>query len=335
MPSLRDALSEALEAKEAETVETPVSAPAEPVESAPVEPQEKTRSERVRDEQGKFARAEQIQPTEDPPPPPPRKAPSSWKPAAQEAFLKADRGEPLTGEEIRLLTQEAERRESDFHKGIEQFRGHSERAQQYEQAISPFRGYLESLGVDAPTAISHLLSTEQKLRMGDPMTKMQAFQELARSYGIDLSQVQQLPQPDPQQQYLMQQLAQLRQQQQQWQNQLHQQEQMKAQQELSSFATGDRQHFDAVRSDMADLLESGKATTLQEAYEMAVWMRPDIRQTLLDQQRAEAQKKAMEQAQANKAKAARVSVKGSGAMSGVQPVTGSLRDMLAAQFDSN
>ena len=56
----------------------------------------------------------------------------------------------------------------------------------------------------------------------------------------------------------------------------------------------------------------------------------------LDQQRAEAQKKALEQAQAQKARTAAVSVKGSSpASSGVQPGNkGSLRDILAAQFDS-
>jgi hypothetical protein len=84
---------------------------------------------------------------------------------------------------------------------------------------------------------------------------------------------------------------------------------------------------------MADLLETGKAKSENEAYEMAVWMRPDIRTTLIDQQRAEAQRKAIEQAQAQKAKAAAVSVKGSSpAAGGVQPVKGSLRDILAAQF---
>lgn len=334
MSDLRESLAAAFEDQEAQTAEpkaAPAVEPAEPAQAAS-EPQE-----RARDAQGKFAPREQAaQPEIDPPPAPPaRKAPSSWKPAAQEAFLKADRGEPLTGEEIKLLTQEAERRESDFHKGLEQFKGHSERAQQYEQAIAPFRGYLEQLQVDAPTAIGHLLKTEYALRTADPVTKMQTFQRLAQDYGIDLGQLQQMPQQDPQQQYLMQQLNELRFQQQQWQNQIQNQEQMRAQQELAQFATEEKQHFDAVRSDMADLLESGKAKSLQEAYDMAVWMRPDIRQTLLDQQRAEAQKKAMDQAQAQKAKAARVSVKGSGAMSGSQPVTGSLRDMIAAQFEGN
>jgi len=338
MSSLRDALSEAMAAQEApDEPQVEAAAPPEPVEQAqPAQETQEARSERLRDPQGKFAKAEQAQtePTE-PAPPPVRKAPSSWKPAAQEAFLKADRGEALTGEEIRLLTQEAERRESDFHKGLEQFKGHSERAQAYDQAVSPYRPYLEQLGVDAPTAVSYLLKTEYALRNGDPAVKAQIFQKMAQDYGIDLGQLAQMPAPDPQQQYLMQQLQELRHQQMAWQNQLQQQEQTRAQAQIGEFAAADKPHFDAVRGDMADLLESGKAKTLQDAYEMAVWMRQDTRQTLLDQQRAEAQKKALEQAQAQKAKAAAVSVKGSGAASsGVQPVKGSLRDMIAAQFDN-
>lgn len=334
MSSLREALETAFaepkdETTQPATVEQPT---AEVTTEKPVEQKTEVKADKVRDESGKFAKAEK---PEADVPAPVRKAPSSWKPAAQEAFLKADRGEALTPEEVRLLTQEAERRESDFHKGVSEFKSHADRAQQYEQAIAPYKGYLEQLKVDAPTAINYLLKTEHTLRTADPLTKMQTFQRLAQDYGIDLGQIQQMPQQDPQTQYLMQQLQELRNQQMMWQNQAQQQEQMRAQQELQSFSSADKPHFEAVRNDMADLLETGKATSLEQAYEMAVWMRPDIRQSLLDQQRAEAQRKALEEAQARKAKAAAVSVKGSGAMSGVQPVKGSLRDMIAAQFEGN
>jgi hypothetical protein len=84
---------------------------------------------------------------------------------------------------------------------------------------------------------------------------------------------------------------------------------------------------------MADLLETGKAQSLEQAYEMAIWMRPDVRQTLIEQQRIEAQKKYEEQQRATRAKTASVSVKGSSPSSGgSQPVSGSLRDIIAAQF---
>jgi len=296
MPSIAEALESALE--QHETTEAEVAPEVAPEVTTEVTT-EVTKEPRARSEDGKFAKKEPEAIQEVAPEPAPRKAPSSWKPAAQEAFLKADRGEPLTTEEIKILTQEAERRESDFHKGVSEFKGHSERAKAYDAAIAPYQQHLQSLGVDAPTAINALMRADMTLRTSDPVTKAQYFAQLAKEYNIDLNQVQEPPQVDPQTQYLMNELQVLRNQQQMWQNQARQQEQAIAQDQLASFATPDRPHFDAVRNEMAFLLETGKAKDLQEAYEKAVWS------------------------------------DSSPASSGVQPGNkGSLRDILAAQFDS-
>ena len=299
---------------------------------------------RARDENGRFAPKEPAEVPKESPAPVESSAPahqtrnpfSSWKPDAQSALMKAERGEALTPEELKLLRVEAERRESDFHRGVSEFKSHSERAKAYDAAIAPYQQHLQRLGVDAPTAINALMKADVTLRTSDPATKAQYFAQLAREYGIDLEQVQQ-PQPvDPQLQYVTQQLNELRQQQMLWQNQQHQQEQYRVQNELQSFATSDKKHFDAVRNDMADLLETGKAKDLQEAYDMAVWMRPDVRQTLIEQQLADAQRKAVEQAQSQRAKTAAVGVKGSSPIgAGGQPVSGSLRDIISAQFADN
>ena len=328
--SLREALESAFEADA--QPETPAVTP-EP-ETAPETPVEA----RPRDEQGKFApkvqEAKETAPTPEPiEPKPERRAPSSWKPAAQEAFLKAERGEMLTPEEVRILTAEAERRESDFHKGVENFKAHAQKAKVYEQVVAPYAQTLQQLGVDAPTAISKLLQADHTLRNSDPIQRAQYFQNLAREYGVDLGQVQNIPQQDPQTQYLMQQLNELRQTQQMWQNTIQEQERAKANHELSQFATSEKTHFEAVRNDMADLLESGKAQSLEQAYEMAIWMRPDVRQTLIEQQRIEAQRNYEEQQRAQRAKTAAVSVKGSSPSSGgSQPVSGDLRSILESQF---
>jgi hypothetical protein len=325
--SLREALESAFEADSQQkdaTTET-----VEPVETV----------ERVRDESGKFAARQEpevpgeLMPKPEPEQEPEIKAPSSWKPEAKAAYIKAERGEALTPQEIKVLTAEANRRESDFLVGIGEFKSHAQKARQFEQAIAPYQQTLNQLGVDAPTAISKLLQADHTLRYSDPVQKAQYFQNLAREYGIDLGQVQNIPQQDPQTQYLMQQLNELRQTQQMWQNSIQEQERSKANHELESFATSDKAHFEAVRNDMADLLETGKAQSLEQAYEMAIWMRPDVRQTLIEQQRIEAQKKYEEQQRATRAKTASVSVKGSSPSSGgSQPVSGSLRDILAAQF---
>jgi hypothetical protein len=325
MSDLREALESAFAADDEKTEAVAPETTTEAVQAAPEAP------ERARDEQGKFAAREEPQVPEELKPE--RRAPSSWKPDAQAAFLKADRGEQLTPEEIRILTAEAEKRENDYHKGIEGFKTHAQKARQFEQAIAPYQQTLQQLGVDAPTAISKLLQADHTLRYSDPVQKAQYFQNLAREYGIDLGQVQNIPQQDPQTQYLMQQLNELRQTQQMWQNSIQEQERSKANHELESFATSDKAHFEAVRNDMADLLETGKAQSLEQAYEMAIWMRPDVRQTLIEQQRIEAQKKYEEQQRATRAKTASVSVKGSSPSSGgSQPSGGSLRDIIAAQF---
>lgn len=334
MSDLRSALESAFEEKtdEAPHTETVVNTP-EPVTQE--KPLETSAEQRARDEAGRFSAKEKAP---EPVAPPaeevkPIKAPSSWKPAAQEAYLKAGRGETLTTEEVRILTSEADRRESDFHRGVEEFKTHAQKARAYEQVIAPYQQTFQQLGVDAPTAIGALLKADHTLRYGDPATKAQYFQQLAQQYGVNLEQIQNPPQYDPQTQYLMQQLNELRQTQAQWHNNIQQQEQTRANQELEQFSQAGNAHFDAVRGDMADLLETGKAISLQDAYEKAVWMNPDIRQSLIEQQRSEAQKKAMAEAQTLRAKTAAVSVKGSSPSAGGVQTNGSdLRSLIASQF---
>lgn len=303
-----------------------------PVETAVDEPA----SGPARDEAGRFA----AKPVEAAEPvveaavevAPPRKAPSSWKPEAQAAYLKSYAGEALTPEEVKILTQEAERRENDYHKGIEQYKTHAHEAQAYQRVVEPYMQTIRSLGVDAPTAIAKLFQADHTLRYSDPATKAQFLGQLAREYGIDIAQVANAPQVDPQYQYLQQQMQQLQQQNQTLFQQQAEREQAGYQSEIQRFAADPAHpHFDAVKEEMALLLQTGKAQDLKSAYDTAVWMRADIRQSLVEQQRAEAQRAATEQAQATRAKSAAVSVKGSSpAGGGVQPVKGSLRDQIEA-----
>lgn len=331
---MSDDLRSALESAFAETPDDN-----SPVENVSQQPDaEVTKLDDALLNEGKFATKEAQAPADEPAAPTPVepeiKAPSSWKPEAKEAYIKAERGEPLTAQEIKLLTAEANRRESDYHKGLENYKSHAQRAREFEQALQPYQQTIQQMGLDGPTAAARMLQVEHTLRYADPATKAQMLNKIAQDYGIDMGMAQQVPQQDPQTQYLMSQLQELRQTQQMWQNTIQQQERDKANYELTNFSsTGEKTHFEAVRNDMADLLEAGKAQSLEQAYEMAIWMRPDVRQTLIEQQRIEAQKKYEEQQRSARAKTASVSVKGSSpSSSGSQPVSGSLRDILSAQF---
>lgn len=73
-------------------------------------------------------------------------------------------------------------------------------------------------------------------------------------------------------------------------------------QSFNEFAKTNPPHFKEVSQDMAAILESGMARTFAEAYDKAVWARPDIREKMLEEQRnaaletsrKEAEKKAKE-----------------------------------------
>lgn len=298
-------------------------------DETPAEPEAPADEPRARDEAGRFAEkpAEPVEPAAEAAEPveaPERRAPSSWKPDAQAAFnaLPAN------------IQDEVLRRETDYHKGIEGYKTHAQAAQAFERAVQPYMHTIEQLGVDAPTAVGQLLRADHTLRYGDAATKAQLFTQLAQQYGVDLKQVANPPEVDPQYAALQQQIQRQQQEMQRWKQEQDQQAQSVVMSEIDRFAADPAHtHFNEVRDEMRLLLESGKAATLKDAYDTAVWMRGDIRQSLIDQQRAEAQQKATEQAQSARAKAASVSVKGSSPVNaGLTPVKGSLRDTIEAAF---
>ena len=334
---LRTALEGAFEEQDKPEVTTTVTE--QQAEETPAE-----RSERLRDESGRFAKAEAQEPKPEPvakaetpvaqvaqevaqevvQSEQPRRAPSSWKPDAQQAFAQLP---PNVQEEVL-------RRESDYHKGIETYKTHAHAAQVFEKVVQPFMPTIQQMGVDAPTAVQRLLQADHTLRYSDPATKTQLFTQLAREYGIDLAQAANQPQPDPQYLALQQQIAQQQREMQNWRQEQQRTQETVALTEIQKFSADPANvHFESVRDDMAKLINSGMADSLKDAYDKAVWQRGDIRQSLIEQQRAEAQKQALEQSTSARAKAASVSVKGSSpSAGGVQPVKGSLRDQLTAAF---
>ena len=294
-----------------------------------------------RDESGRFAKQEPVEaPKEAPKEPiqqemalepekpaePVKKAPSSWKKDAAEAFNTLP---PHVQDEIL-------RRETDFHKGIEGWRGHAEFGRSMEQAVKPFMQDLQQMGVQPAEAFTRLMNAERLLRTSPPDQKHQFFAQLARDYGVDLGQAQNIPQPDPYISQLEQKLQMLERQQTQWLTAQQQREMESLNSEISRFASDpSRTHFEAVREDMAALLQTGRAKDLQEAYDMAVYANPQTRTAMLELQRQEALKQAQSQALSQRAKAAAVSVKGSSPASGTAGKPQSLRAALEAAFDGN
>lgn len=307
---------------------------------------ESSASERVRDESGRFAKKTEPEPPKEEPQEAPsepvaeekpaevpqKRPPSSWK---KETQAEWDKLPPHVQEDVL-------RREADFHRGIEQYKAYAQRAQAYEQALAPYQQTLQELGVPAEQAIGALFKADQILRTSAPHEKAAYFAQLAREYGVPLEEIQQPPQVDPAYQQLLNEVRQLRQTEAQREQYRIQQEQAQLNSQIAQFAEG-KEHFDAVRNDMSILLESNRpefeGKTPQEvldiAYDMAIWARPDLRTSLLEQQVKAAEEKARAEAQRLKAKTAAVSVKGSSPVSGTSATPTDLRALLESQFNQS
>lgn len=272
------------------------------------EPEEKEASSN-RDEKGRFAAKEKApeEPPQEPPveaqeapvapvEEPPRRNPfASWKKEAQTVLAA------LPPETQQYIIE----RESQFHKGLQQYKEDALQGRGFRSLVAPHAEYLQQLNVTPEQAFNGLIEAEKKLR--NPETRTQAFLRLAHDYGVNLATLTQTP-FDPYQYQLEQQLAQ----QQQMLEQLSQSKKMADDAQLSQtieqFAQT-HEYFDDVRETMADLLDKGLASDLNDAYTKAIRLNDDVfarvnvpPQTQQIQRQNEA---------AKSAKAAAVSVKGS------------------------
>src|SRR5690606_236434 len=129
---------------------------------------------------------------------------------------------------------------------------------------------------------------------------------------IDIGQLAQTPPADPRLYQMEQQLQHERMQRQQYEQTITERDNAAVMSEIDKFASDQKNtHDNAVRNDMAALLQSGMATNLQEAYDRAVWARPDLRQSLIEQERTKAAQEAAQAARQKRAQSAASGVKGS------------------------
>ncbi|WP_448206486.1 hypothetical protein [Azospirillum sp. sgz302134] len=220
--------------------------------------------------------------------------PASWSATAKAEWAKLPPA----------IQQEVLKREGDVQKGFEQRAQEIKRYERLDHVLGPRRdAMVQHYGSEAAAIETLLQAWDQASR--DPMGFIQAF---AQQRGINLSTATQ-PAADT---YVDPQLASVQQQVQQLQTIIQSQQQAAVRAEQESIADQiarfkadpSNQHFDAVRADMAALIQAGRATDLKTAYDMAVWARPDIRNALLEQQEKDRQAKAQQEA-ADRAAAAR------------------------------
>ena len=224
---------------------------------------------------------------------------AAWKKPAQEALSQ------LPPETQQFIVE----REQQFHKGIQQYKEEATRGRVLGNAVAPHLEYLQQLQVAPEVAINKLISTERKLRTSDPETRAKEFVRMAHDYGVDLNSLTSV-QFDPYHHQLEQRLAQ----QQATLEQLSQSRQMAEEaqlgQTIEQFAQS-HEHFDEVRETMADLLDKGFATDLNDAYAKAVRLNDNLFSQVGQQPNAGMNQIQRANEAAKAAKASAVSVKGS------------------------
>jgi hypothetical protein len=217
------------------------------------------------------------------------KMPVSWPKEQAEAWAKLDK----PAQEYIL------RREGEFEKGIQ---AKTEKFKPYEEldkVFEPWRERWQLEGASPAVKVQQLLAAQAYL----DRNPVEAIQWLAQSYGVNLGQTGQQPVQQQPQDPVIRKIQELDEWKAQQENASRAQAEASLKTEIDGFkASGKAPHFDAVRADMAKLLQAGAVETLQDAYDRAVWANPTTRALVLEEQRkAEAAKAAEE---AKKAKAA-------------------------------
>lgn len=322
MADLRSALEEAMSQAEEGTLETPV------------EREIEVNDDPIRNEKGQFASRKEAEPTEEAPQveedsdesqveaqaveqeyKPTVARPTTWKKEYLPLWDKLDRGENLSPEEARKMLEYSTQRESEYKKGVSAYKAEADNARALTEAISPFIPELQKNGIHPAAWINNLGRAHMILSQAPYQQKVELFSQLAKDYGIDLNSAYSgentTQYQDPQSVALKQQIDYLNQQVQQVASWREQQEQGVLMNEIQRFSSDvdKHPHFEAVREQMAQLLENGLANDLETAYAKAVRLNDEVWQTEQNRLLQQATNQATQAQRVAKAKAAAVSPK--------------------------
>ena len=300
----------------------------EQVESA----SEPIREDVPRDEQGKFAPKEpeqtMMQQAQEPVEEPVwKRPPASWKKDYHDVWQTADD----------RMKEYAWQREEQMKAGVQPLMEKARIADQFNEVLNPYMETIRGLGMDAPKAVKALMEADHALRYSDPQQKQQLFMRLAQQYGVNLGDMSQLQQQmvDPNISALQQELNRVRGEVLSWKEQQEQVQNQSLLSEIDSFAMK-AEHFEEARPTMISLLQSGVATTLEDAYEKALRLDDNLYQQVQQSRQAqvETQQKVVANQAAKKARAAAVSVRSAAPGATTATKAQDRRSLLAEQFDS-
>jgi hypothetical protein len=218
------------------------------------------------------------------------KSPAGWSPEAREVFKDLS---PVAQKEII-------KREKDYAVGLQRNAETSKFGTRIKDVLAPFQAVMRMEGADEISAVESLASVATTLRMGTPMEKAREIARLIGGYGIDIAtlddvlsgQIKQVPEEEQRLTALMEKhLAPVRQilgEVERGRAEVGQRVIADVDNEIAQFESK-AEFIEDVRNDMADFLEmaakNGRKLTLQEAYDKAVTLRPDLSKIIQERSR--------------------------------------------------
>lgn len=266
----------------------------------------------------------QIESEIEPEPPVWERPPASWKKDYHEAWITADP----------KLKEYAWKREEEMKAGVQPLLSKAQYADQMQQAIEPYMNNIRGLGIEAPQAVKALMEADNVLRHGSPQQKQAYFAQLAQQYGINMGEVQTTP-VDPNFYAIQNELAQVRGEVLNWKQQQEAAQNQALLSEISQFQSK-AEYFEEARPTMIQLLNSGVAKDLDDAYQKAIRLDNDLftKHQQASQGAADAAKREQSNRAAKAAKAAAVSVKSSTPGAATSTKAQDRRSLLLEQFDN-
>jgi len=290
---------------------------------------------RVRDETGKFVKKpdekmqaaatteQQVTTAQEQPW---SKAPDSWKKEVREGWTKLDPA----------YQQYIHEREQQMRAGVEPLLPKAELADKINKAAEPYINTIRGLGLDLPQAVAGLMKVDHDLRTLPHEQKLAVLHQVAMGYGIDLTgQMQHARQAyDPNFQAIQNELLNIKGQFSSLTQAQQAAQERSALEEIQNFRQT-AEHFEDVKPAMIQLLQGGLADSIQEAYDKAIRLSPEIfdRINSAKQAAADAEKRKAADEAAKKAKAAAVSVKSATPGTKTNTNAQDRRSMLREQLD--
>ncbi len=234
-------------------------------------------------------------------------APDHWPADKREAF------DGLPNEAKQVLLDQSKALEAQFTRKNQEVSEQVRFAGDVRELAAPYEQQLQVQGMTTLDGIRQLVGLNDYYQR-DPAGYIKY---VAQAAGVDLQTLAQNP-ADAEDEFADPQMAALNQKVHSLQQNIVQQQQVaqtattqQAQQAINQFASETdpqgqllRPHFDKVKPRMGALMQSGAATSLEEAYDQAVWSDPTIREqiTAAEQQKAAQAAKAQQQAALDKAR---------------------------------